>query len=142
MLTCAIVQFVCTFSIQKKRDGSAIYFQGTQYIYTIGGSHYYVDFKRQINGGTEVSMVKSHRKHDGTDQLTGGHPSGGGSCGITTSPQFLDEKVAAIDANKKGAKIRYTLWVASWSGGTMYLHGYPNMNERSMNFWQLSEIAR
>ena len=99
------------------------------------------DFKRQIDGGSEVSMVKSHRQHSGTDQIVGGHPSGGGSIGITMSPIFLDEKVATLGTNKVGSKIRCTLWVASWSGGTMHLHGYPNMNERSMNFWQLLEIA-
>jgi len=126
----------CYVEITAKRANSWFQFAGNQYIYTIGGSHFYLDYKRSVNGGGEKSMVIENRKSGITDQLSGGHPNRG--LGIMLSPVFLDQKAKAA----KGSKVRYTLYVASWSGGRMYLHGYPNNNERSLNWYTLTEIAQ
>jgi len=126
----------CYIEITAKRANSWYQFAGNQYLYTIGGSHFYLDYKRTVNGGGAMSMVMQERKSSITDQLSGGHPNRG--LGIMVSPVFLDQKAKAA----KGAKVRYTLWVASWSGGRLYLHGYPNNNERSLNWYTLTEIAQ
>jgi hypothetical protein len=126
----------CYVQIVAARDNSWFFFRGNQYIYSIGGSHYYMDFKRQVQGGAETSLLTQNRKNSITDQIWGGHPSGGWD-GIMNFPIFLDKRAAA----KKGQTVKYTLWVASWSGGTMRLHGYPNNNERSLNTYNLWEIA-
>jgi len=125
----------CFIQITAVRANSHYFFKGNQYMYTIGGSHYYLDYKRTVNGGGEKSLVMDYRKSSITDQLYGGHPSQGG--GYMNYPIFLDKKAKAA----KGAVVKYTLWVASWSGGRFYMHGYPNNNERSLNTYNLWEIA-
>jgi hypothetical protein len=121
--------------ITAKRDNSHFQFHGSQYVYTIGGSHFYFDYKRTVNGGSAQSWLSQERKSTITDQIVGGHPNRW--LGITLAPTFLDVKANA----KKGSKVRYTLWVASWSGGRLYLQGYPNNNERALNIYTLAEIA-
>jgi len=125
----------CFIQMKMARSNSYIFFRANQYIYTIGGSHYYMDYKRSVNGGGDVSMVIENRKSGITDQLYGGHPSQGG--GYMNYPVFLDRKVKS----SKGDTVKYTLWVASWSGGRQYLQGYPNNNERSLNTYNMWEIA-
>ena len=126
----------CYIEITAKRANSWYQFAGNQYIDTIGGSHFYLDFKRTVNGGGAMSMVMQERKSSITDHLSGGHPSR--DLGIMLSPVFLDQKAKAA----KGTKVRYTLWVASWSGGRLYLQGYSNNNERTLNWYTLTEIAQ
>merc|ERR1711990_1131931 len=121
--------------IVAMRDNSWYQFAGNQYFQTAGGSHFYVDFKRTVNGGGEKSLAEELRQSSITDELTGGHPSR--RIGTMVSPVFLDQKAKA----KKSQKVRYTLWVASWNSGRVYLDGH-NSNEQSLNWYTLSEIAQ
>lgn len=125
----------CYIEITAARASSAFKFSGNQYVDTIGGSHFYMDFKRQVNGGTEKSLVLEQRKSSLTDQISGGHPNR--DYGVTVTPTFLDRLAKA----GKGQKVRYTLWMASWNSGRLYVHGYSNNNERSLNWYVLQEIA-
>eukprot|EP00039_Didymoeca_costata_P013517 m.206681 g.206681 ORF g.206681 m.206681 type:complete len:431 (+) comp15798_c0_seq2:100-1392(+) len=120
--------------ITTKLDKSKLMVFGNIYIYTIGGSHFYVDLKRSQQGKADVSMTEAHRKTTIADEITGGHPNIG--MGVHVNPMILDSPSVP-----KGTKLRYTVWVASWSSGRMVVGSYPNNNERALNMMYIQEIA-
>jgi hypothetical protein len=124
----------CFIEITPLRKNSHFLAEFMQYTYTNGGSHYYMDYKRTVDGRNEKSLLAENRKSGITDQIFGGHPNG--RDGISNVIVFLD-RLAKADV---GAKVRYQLYYASWNSGRVHFSGY-NTNERTLNWYTLSEIA-